>query len=159
MPTKVLTKMSKWCFRLGENQKNEGSEASQKPSKIDEETSSQACWQKVTNFGPKWVNLGSNLGPKRCPYLRVFAFWCPVCFVFVFLLFLNPSWGPLGTVLGPTWGHFGTVLGAFWDHVGAILCHSWTNVFFNFFVLFVFTSLTSLTAFFQGLEDCAQRFK
>ena len=83
----------------------------------------------------------------------------PTFYVFVFLLFLVAFLGHLGTILGSTWGHFETILAPFCKSFGAILCHIWTNVFFNFFVLFVFTSLTSLTAFFQGLADCAQRFK
>ena len=151
---KDLTKNVKIVFSLQRESKNEGSEASQKPSKIDEETSSQTCWQKVSKNCPKWVNLESNLGPKRWVYFGGFASWGPVCFVFVFLLFLNPSWGPLGAVLGPTWGHFGTILGPFWNNFVPCLDHQC----FNFFVLFVFTSLTSLPAFFQGLADCAQRF-
>ena len=73
----------------------------------------------------------------------------------VFCGLLGASWDHLGTNLWPFWDYFATI----WDHFGAILCHIWTNVFSNFFVLFVFTSLTSLTAFIQGLADCAQRFK
>ena len=40
---KDLNKNVKIVFSLQRESKNEGSEASQKPSKIDEETSSQTC--------------------------------------------------------------------------------------------------------------------
>ena len=162
MPTRTLTKMSKLCFRFSENQKMKV----RRPPKNHQKSMKKRLRKHVGKKSPKLVQNGSTWGPTWVPRGEFILGFSPLgaqhvsfsCFC-CFLLFLVAFLGHLGTILGPTCGHFGTILGPFWDHVGTILCHSWTNVFFNFFVLFVFTSLTSLTAFFQGLADCAHRFK
>ena len=100
----------------------------------------------------KMVQLGVQHGSQEVSLFPGWRLLGPNFFRFrVFVVFCG--------LLGASWDHLGSDLGPFWDHFGTILCNIWTNVFFNFFVLFVFTSLTSLTAFVQGLADCAQRFK
>ena len=155
MPTRTLTKMSKLCFRFSENQKMKV----RRPPKNHQKSMKKPLRKHVDKKSPKFVQNGSTWGPTWVPRgefisgvaplgAQLFSFSCFCCFLW-------PSWG----ILGPSWERLGAILGSFWDHFGTILCHIWTNVFFNFFVLFVFTSLTSLTAFIQGLADCAQRFK
>ena len=155
MPTRTLTKMSKLCFRLSENQKmkvrrppKNHQKSMKKPLRKHVDKKSPNFVQNGPTWGPTWVPRGDSETGVAPLGAQLFSFSCFCCFLW-------PSWG----ILGPSWERLGAILGSFWDHFGTILCHIWTNVFFNFFVLFVFTSLTSLTSFFQGLADCAQRSK
>ena len=155
MPTRTLTKMSKLCFRFSENQKMKVRRPLKNHRKIDEETSSQTCWQKVSKICPKWFNLGSNKGPKRWLYFSGFVPWGLIFLAFVFLLFFVAFLGHLGTILGATWGHFGTILGPFWNHFVPYLDQCLLQLlclvclhFFDFF-----------NCFYPRPGDCAQRFK
>ena len=155
MPTRTLPKMSKLCFRLSENQKMKV----RRPPKNHQKSMKKRLRKHVGKKSPTFVQNGSTWGPTWVPrgdfIFRGSSLGASYFSFSRFCFFLWPSWG----ILGPSWDQPGAILGAFWDHFGAILCHIWTNVFFNFFVLFVFTSFTSSTAFIQGLADCAQRFK
>ena len=113
MPTRTLPKMSKLCFRLSENQKMKV----RRPPKNHQKSMKKPLRKHVDKKSPKLVQNESTWGPTWVPRgeFRVFAFWGPVCFVFVFLLFLGllGEGGPLGAVLAQSWGHFGGILKPF----------------------------------------------
>ena len=151
MPTRTLTKMSKLCFRFSENQKMKV----RRPPKNHQKSMKKRLRKHVGKKSAKLLQndqLGVQLGTQEVRRFWDFRLLGPSMFRFCIFVVFN-------SLLGASWDHLGTNSGPFWDHFGTILSHIWTNVFFNFFVLFVFTSLTSLTAFIQGLADCAQRFK
>ena len=155
MPTTSLTKMSKLCFRFRENQTMKV----RRPPKNQQKSMKKRLRKHVNKKSPKLVQNRSTWGPTWAPRGDSETGVAPLGAQHVSFSCFCIFWCLLGALLGPSWDQLAAILVPFWDHFGAILCHIWTNVFFNFFVLFVFTSLTSLTAFIQGLADCAQRFK
>ena len=116
MPTRTLTKMSKLCFRLSENQKMKV----RRPPKNHQKSMKKPLRKHVDKKSPKFVQNGSTWGPTWVPRgdaeNGVATSWGPTFFVFVFLLFFVAFLGHLGTILGATWGHFGIILGPFWNH-------------------------------------------
>ena len=151
MPTRTLPKMSKLCIRFSENQKMKV----RRPPKNHQKSMKKRLRKHVGKKSPKLFQNGLTWGPTWDPRGEEIFGFSPLGAQYVsFRVFVVFCY-----LLGASWDHLGSDLGPFWDHFGTMLCHMWTNVFFNFFLLFVFTSLTSLTAFFQGLADCAQRFK
>ena len=117
MPTRTLTKMSKLCFRLSENQKmkvrrppKNHQKSMKKPLRKHVDKKSPNFVQNGSTWGPTWVPRGdpeTGVAPLGAQLFSFSSFYC--C--------LWPSWG----ILGPSWERLGAILGTFWDHFGTIL--------------------------------------
>ena len=119
MPTRTLPKMSKLCFRLGENQKmkvrrppKNHQKSMKKPLRKHVDKKSPNIVQNGSTWGPTWVPRGDSETGVAPLGAQHFSFSCFCCFLW-------PSWG----ILGPSWdqlvailGHLGIILGPFWNH-------------------------------------------
>ena len=117
MPTKTLTKMSKWYFRFSENQKMKV----RRPSKNQQKSMKKRLRKHVNKKLPKFIQNCSTWGPTWFPRgegilgfsslgAHYVSFSCFCCFLWPSWGILGPSWDQLGAILGPCWFHFGTIL-------------------------------------------------
>ena len=147
MPTRTLTKMSKFCFRSSENQKMNV----RRPPKNQQKSMKKPLRKHVDKKSPKFVQNGSTWGPTWVPRGEGIFGFSPLGAEYVSFSRFVVSCG----LLGASWDHLGTNLWPFWDHFVPYLDQCLLQLlclvclhFFDFF-----------NCFFQGLADCAQRFK